>query len=145
MATWLQLFLGLLWKPDFPIKEDYFLTLTMYKQAKQGFTRNFKKMIKMPYFSSWEKKLKSYDLAIYHGYQIGCHGYRHVNFALMTPFRTYKEFNKALVIFKDLGLAPSYFRAPYGLYNLTLLILIKTHGMKPFQWDFLLGDWKVGR
>ena len=52
------------------------------------------------------------------------------------------DFDKALAAFKEVGLAPSYFRAPYGLYNLTLLILIKTHGMKPFQWDYLLGDWK---
>lgn len=135
--------LRLLWKPDFPIKEDYLLTFDdgpskLSKDLLETLRKNDKDAI----FFLLGEKLKSYDLAIYHGYQIGCHGYRHVNFALMTPFRTYKEFNKALAAFKEVGLAPSYFRAPYGLYNLTLLILIKTHGMKPFQWDFLLGDWK---
>lgn len=59
----------------------------------------------------------------------------------MGPYRTYKEFNMAMDSFRRNGLTPKYFRAPYGLYNLTLLFLIKKENMKSFQWDYLLGDW----
>jgi peptidoglycan/xylan/chitin deacetylase (PgdA/CDA1 family) len=84
-----------------------------------------KKHNKKAVFFLLGQKLPSYDLGIYEGFDLGCHGYRHVNFALMGPYKTYLEFNKAMDAFKDAGINPKYFRAPYGLYNLSLLFLIK--------------------
>ncbi|MGX7350246.1 polysaccharide deacetylase family protein [Dolosicoccus paucivorans] len=88
-------------------------------------------------------KLTQYDLSIYKGHDIACHGYHHVNFALLDPFRTVREFNQMMEAFKDQGMTPRYFRAPYGLYNLTLLYLLKKANLKVVQWDSLLGDWEV--
>ncbi|MDY6018069.1 MAG: polysaccharide deacetylase family protein [Anaerococcus sp.] len=136
--------LRLVWKVDFPIKEDYFLT---FDDGPSDLTKDLIKVLrdneKNAIFFLLGQKLGSYDLSMYEGYQIACHGYRHVNFALMDPYRTYLEFNKAIKAFEKAGIKPKYFRAPYGLYNLTLLYLIKKSNMKPFQWDYLLGDWNL--
>lgn len=88
-------------------------------------------------------ELKQYDLSIYDQHEIACHGYQHVNFALLDPIRTIKEFQKAMTAFKEKDIHLRYFRAPYGLYNLTLLYLIKRSGLQVVQWDHLLGDWRV--
>lgn len=139
MAT---LILRILWKPGFKIRDNYLLTFDdgpseISKELIEELNKHQKKAI----FFLLGQKLDLYNLNMYKDFEIGCHGYRHVNFALLGPYRTYIEFNKAKDAFNRNGLKPTYFRAPYGLYNLTLLFLIKKENMKAFQWNYLLGDW----
>lgn len=130
------------WKPDFNIEDNYFLTFDDGpSEISHDLIELLKRNNKRAIFFLLGQKLESYDLKIYEDFEIACHGYRHVNFALLDPYRTYVEFKKARDAFRKKGLSPKYFRAPYGLYNLTLLFLLKKYHMKVFQWDYLLGDW----
>lgn len=132
----------LLWKPDFKIEDDYLLTFDDGpSELTFDLIKTLKDHNKRAYFFLLGEKLDFYDLDLYKDFEIGCHGYRHLNFALTGPYKTYKEFYKAMDAFRKKGIRPKYFRAPYGLYNLSLLFLIKKEAMKPFQWDHLLGDW----
>lgn len=126
------------------IKDDYLLTFDDGpSEISRDLIIELNKYHKKAMFFLLGEKLSSYDLEIYNNFEIGCHGFSHINFALLGPYRTYIEFHKSIDAFRRNGLKPKYFRAPYGLYNLTLLLLIKKEKMKPFQWDYLLGDWVV--
>lgn len=139
MATFI---LRLLWKTNLEIKDNYLLTFDDGpSEISIDLIKNLKKHNKEAIFFLLGEKLASYNVNIYEDFEIGCHGYRHVNFALLDPYRTYKEFKKAIKSFEESAIKPRYFRAPYGLYNLTLLYLIKKANMEVFQWDYLLGDW----
>lgn len=136
-------FVRLFWKEDFPIKGEYFLT---FDDGPSSLTLNLIRLLekhqKKAIFFLLGEKLSHYDLSIYKNQTLACHGYKHVNFALLGPYRTYLEFKKAKKAFQENGIKAKYFRAPYGLYNLSLIFLIKKNGMKVFQRDYLLGDWK---
>lgn len=133
-----------LWRPDIQFSEKYLLT---FDDGPSEITKELINILdekdqKAVFFLLGEK-LDKYDTSIYKNHILGSHGYRHVNFAILSPIKTYVEFEKAMIAFKEKSITPKYFRAPYGLYNIMLIYLIKKNKMKIFHWNYLLGDWKV--
>jgi peptidoglycan/xylan/chitin deacetylase (PgdA/CDA1 family) len=53
-----------------------------------------------------------------------------------------RDFIKSMIIMKELGCKPEYYRPPYGHINLMSLFLAKEHGMKIMLWDVIVQDWK---
>lgn len=75
-------------------------------------------------------------------FELGLHGTDHINYLLTGPIQTWRDIKTAVLIARDYGLHPHYFRAPYGAYNIVVLILCRYYGLSVLQWDHLLNDWE---
>jgi len=61
--------------------------------------------------------------------EFALHGYSHMDYSLLAKEDIEIHINKSVKIFKDLGLKPQGFRAPYLKYNDELSHILKRHGI----------------
>ncbi|ODS42808.1 MAG: hypothetical protein MSIBF_05895 [Candidatus Altiarchaeales archaeon IMC4] len=69
------------------------------------------------------------------GWEFGCHGLRHVDYAKLPHDKVKSELEKSLEIFSEYGIKPKGFRAPYASVNETVLSVVA--GL--FEYDSSLG------
>ena len=72
------------------------------------------------------------------GHGIGNHSWSHPRafFWCLGPIRTYREITKCQeAISSIIGLAPRYFRAPVGHYNIFVHPILKHHGLQLVSWS----------
>lgn len=75
------------------------------------------------------------------GHSIACHSLTHKCAMFQGPRETRKDLARSLNIMKRLGVDVKYYRAPWGLYNLTLIRELKKHHIQRIIWNVMIGDW----
>lgn len=76
------------------------------------------------------------------GHLIGLHSLEHRNLFFYGYSYTKYDFETSMEIFKRNNLNMKYYRPPWGLFNLFVLIYIKKYNLKPILWDTMVGDWR---
>ena len=60
------------------------------------------------------------------GFEVGCHGLRHIDYTTLTEMQIEGEFREALEIYEEHNLNVKGFRAPYARVNKTVLEVAST-------------------
>jgi peptidoglycan-N-acetylglucosamine deacetylase len=77
------------------------------------------------------------------GHLLGNHSYHHDSWRWLDP--RYPELERTQRVFEeDLGVCPTYYRAPHGQHTPFMARVIGHHGMTMVGWDVSAGDWKTG-
>lgn len=76
------------------------------------------------------------------GHQIALHTLNHRCLMLEGPISTERDLNKAFGIMKDLDADVRYFRAPWGIVNMTMLGAIRHERLKMVLWSVMAEDWR---
>ena len=74
-------------------------------------------------------------------FEIGLHGYHHVDFRKLSPAGIRRELDRALKNFHRYGLEPRYFRPPYGMVSRTLLRELSKRRLRTILWSIDSRDW----
>lgn len=78
------------------------------------------------------------------GHEVACHGYVHRNHLARPPRDTYDDLRRARVTIEDAcGVRPSFFRPPYGVFNLASWTASRALGMRPVLWSRWTRDWEA--
>ncbi|REB08644.1 polysaccharide deacetylase family protein [Sporosarcina sp. BI001-red] len=76
------------------------------------------------------------------GHSVGIHHYEHVSTWRLTPKQTHQQIQyTANVIKKITGSEPTFYRPPWGRFNLATLTVSRP--FIPIMWTHILGDWKI--
>ncbi len=75
------------------------------------------------------------------GHSIACHSLSHKCAMFQGPQDTLADLTHTLEIMHGLGVNVRYYRAPWGLYNLTLIRELKRLGIRRVLWNVMIGDW----
>jgi peptidoglycan/xylan/chitin deacetylase (PgdA/CDA1 family) len=75
------------------------------------------------------------------GFEIGCHGFRHVDLAKLTEFQANAEIAEAVEVFEEHKVKAYGFRAPYCSVNYNVLNAVRTH----FEYDSSMPFYSFGR
>ena len=78
---------------------------------------------------------------IMRGFEIGCHGLRHVNLAELTVFQVEGEIAEAVQVFKEHNVKAYGFRAPYCSASYNVLSVVR----KYFEYDSSFQFYSFGR
>ncbi|VVB53975.1 Polysaccharide deacetylase [uncultured archaeon] len=76
-----------------------------------------------------DKKPEVLDLL--KGFEIGCHGFRHIDLTELRDLQVYHELVEAMEAFNEHGIKPSGFRAPYARVNNMVLDSVR----RIFEYD----------
>lgn len=76
------------------------------------------------------------------GHQIALHTLNHRCLMLEGPVSTERDLNRAFGIMRDLGADVKYFRAPWGIVNMTMLGAIRNEHLKMVLWSVMAEDWR---
>lgn len=76
------------------------------------------------------------------GHCIGLHSLEHKDGLYKMPSYVKQDFNKSLLILKNLDVEISCYRPPWGHFNLTAMMQIRKYGLKPIMWDVMAQDWR---
>ncbi len=76
------------------------------------------------------------------GHEIGSHGYSHANLREISPEAAYNELRKTNAVLKKHGVAPRFFRPPYGSYNRNIVSQAAQMGMSTLLWSVDSRDWE---
>ncbi|QSX07835.1 polysaccharide deacetylase family protein [Alkalibacter rhizosphaerae] len=80
------------------------------------------------------------------GHQIGCHGWMHRHGWSRSPWKTWREWTRAVeALEKILDQEILYVRAPWGAVNLALMVWCKAKGKHLIGWTAKGWDWKNKR
>lgn len=74
-------------------------------------------------------------------HQVGIHGWDHSDAWLLDPVRAVKGWRKTLAAMEELGLKPTYYRGPYGRFNLVDVYYMRKHHLPALFWDGIHRDW----
>jgi peptidoglycan/xylan/chitin deacetylase (PgdA/CDA1 family) len=78
------------------------------------------------------------------GHELGCHGYRHDRLSRLSPRATIEHLRLGRRAITDAaGVAPSFYRPPYGIFNLAAWVEAARLGMRRTLWSASSGDWKA--
>ncbi len=79
-----------------------------------------------------------------HGNQIANHSYSHSeSLTFLSPSQIMRDCREAEeVIRESTGLAPRFYRAPYGRLSPWMLWVLRSHGLLLIQWDCSGKDWR---
>jgi peptidoglycan/xylan/chitin deacetylase (PgdA/CDA1 family) len=78
------------------------------------------------------------------GHEIGVHGWTHRDHLRMTPGRVYDELARtADLILDTCGVAPTWFRPPYGILSAGSLLAAARLGLRPVLWSAWGRDWEA--
>jgi len=84
-----------------------------------------------------------------HGHEIGSHGYGHLNYWKVCPFRAIKDIKRGVsVIERALGAGGGKyaFRPPYGKLNIISLVYLLAKKVPIYYWTLVSGDtWPADR
>lgn len=75
------------------------------------------------------------------GHSIGLHSFKHISEAIMSPFRTKKDFYKSLSILDELEVKVDLFRPPWGIFNLMTYRYAMLCNCKIVLWSIHALDW----
>ncbi len=76
------------------------------------------------------------------GHVIANHTWQHVNLGVLSPSAAVSEMDQATEAIQNAtGIAPSRFRAPYGVWSRTVLQRCAETGMTPIDWSVDPRDW----
>lgn len=76
------------------------------------------------------------------GHVIGNHTYTHPNLAVSSPQRVNQELKDCHAAIEDtLGVAPAYFRPPYGARRPVVLNVARRLNYTPVMWNVICFDW----
>jgi len=76
------------------------------------------------------------------GHLIGLHSCSHRCALLMGPGATRGDIARSAEILQVLGLSAGYYRAPWGLVNLSMQGELARRGMQAVFWDVMAEDWR---
>lgn len=74
------------------------------------------------------------------GHLIGIHAYQHRHF--FSLIYSYLDLKRVYLRCLELGISPTYLRAPHGFYNLATLYFAARYKLRIIHWDALLHDWE---
>lgn len=78
------------------------------------------------------------------GHEIAVHGYHHTNLLRMSPRATDGDIRRAQDLLSELsGVAPRFYRPPYGVLNLQALLTAHSVGLTPVLWSAWGRDWRA--
>src|SRR6266496_1842233 len=76
------------------------------------------------------------------GHLLGNHSYHHDSWRWLDP--RYPELERTQRAFRhNLGICPTFYRAPHGQHTPFLAYVVGDHGMTMVGWDVSAGDWKT--
>jgi peptidoglycan/xylan/chitin deacetylase (PgdA/CDA1 family) len=76
------------------------------------------------------------------GHLLGNHSYQHDSWRWLDP--RYPELERTQQAFRrQLGVCPTFFRAPHGQHTPFLAHVVGDHGMTMVGWEVSAGDWKT--
>jgi peptidoglycan/xylan/chitin deacetylase (PgdA/CDA1 family) len=76
------------------------------------------------------------------GHLLGNHSYHHDSWRWLDP--RYPELERTQRAFRrNLGVCPTFYRAPHGQHTPLLARVVGDHGMTMVGWDVSAGDWKT--
>jgi peptidoglycan/xylan/chitin deacetylase (PgdA/CDA1 family) len=76
------------------------------------------------------------------GHLLGNHSYHHDEWRWLDP--RYPELDRTQTAFRhNLGVCPTFYRAPHGQHTPFLAHVVGDHGMTMVGWDVSAGDWKT--
>ena len=76
------------------------------------------------------------------GHLLGNHSYHHDSWRWLDP--RYPELERTQRAFRqNLGICPTFYRAPHGQHTPFLAHVVGDHGMTMVGWDVSAGDWKT--
>jgi peptidoglycan/xylan/chitin deacetylase (PgdA/CDA1 family) len=76
------------------------------------------------------------------GHLLGNHSYQHDSWRWLDP--RYPELERTQRAFRhNLGICPTFYRAPHGQHTPFLANVVDDHGMTMVGWDVSAGDWKT--
>ena len=76
------------------------------------------------------------------GHLLGNHSYHHDSWRWLDP--RYPELERTQRAFRhNLGICPTFYRAPHGQHTPFLARVVGDHGMTMVGWDVSAGDWKT--
>jgi peptidoglycan-N-acetylglucosamine deacetylase len=76
------------------------------------------------------------------GHLLGNHSYHHDSWRWLDP--RYPELDRTQRAFRhNLGICPTFYRAPHGQHTPFLARVVGDHGMTMVGWDVSAGDWKT--
>jgi peptidoglycan-N-acetylglucosamine deacetylase len=76
------------------------------------------------------------------GHLLGNHSYHHDSWRWLDP--RYPELERTQRVFRrELGVCPTFFRAPHGQHTPFMARVVGDHGMTMVGWDVSAGDWKT--
>ena len=76
------------------------------------------------------------------GHLLGNHSYHHDSWRWLDP--RYPELERTQRAFRhNLGICPTFYRAPHGQHTPFLANVVGDHGMTMVGWDVSAGDWKT--
>ena len=76
------------------------------------------------------------------GHEVDNHSYDHPVFRHLSPERQREEMERTEQVLRGLGIAPRFFRPPYGLYNAETVRLAAEEHMVLALWSVDSQDWK---
>jgi len=77
------------------------------------------------------------------GHELALHGYRHRLLLRRTTQALADDFERAAALIEDAaGVAPRWFRPPYGVFSLGALAVVRGRGWKPILWSRWGADWR---
>lgn len=77
------------------------------------------------------------------GHVVASHSLSHKCAMFQGPRATKRDLSRSLHIMKNLGISADLYRAPWGLYNLTLIRELKKHNIRRVIWNVMIGDWSA--
>jgi peptidoglycan/xylan/chitin deacetylase (PgdA/CDA1 family) len=77
------------------------------------------------------------------GHTVACHSRSHKCAMFQGPRATKSDLSRSLHTMKELGVPVDLYRAPWGLYNLTLIHELKRRHIKRVLWNVMIGDWSA--
>ncbi|WP_051508759.1 polysaccharide deacetylase family protein [Sporosarcina sp. D27] len=76
------------------------------------------------------------------GHSIGIHHYEHVSTWRLTPQQTHQQIKRTAKVIKELtGSEPTFYRPPWGRFNLATLPVSRQ--FNTIMWTHIVGDWKI--
>jgi peptidoglycan/xylan/chitin deacetylase (PgdA/CDA1 family) len=74
------------------------------------------------------------------GHLLGNHSYHHDSWRWLDP--RYPELDRTQRVFqREVGVCPTYYRAPHGQHTPFMAHVVDDHGMSMVGWDVSAGDW----
>lgn len=100
--------------------------------------------IKATFFLVAKKAMRNPELVarmLNEGHEIGLHSFSHYPAWLATPLKTWLDFRRSVKAFQLLGLPVSYYRPPWGTFNLCTQYLSRQQELTTVLWNLDVRDW----
>lgn len=79
------------------------------------------------------------------GHCLGFHSISHRNMLPLPPKKTAEDFRRGLEVFRRHNWPVTYYRPPYGAFNLFTLRAARRNGLQLLLWNVIPRDWLVGQ